>query len=174
MFQPRKRLNWLGRFKFQASMMLGALAVLTIGQSVVQAAAVKYNYNGHDYKHKENFSFARGEMVVFYDTDEICNSYVLVPGVILISNGLLAFFYLLCLLWLFLGISIVSDIFMGAIEVITSSTKSVEKVDPVTRKCSLIFRRNHPRDAEGMEPYARQSYPHGARLQRPRNSALRH
>ena len=32
-------------------MMLGALAVLTIGQSVVQAASIKYNYNGHDYKH---------------------------------------------------------------------------------------------------------------------------
>ena len=73
-------------------------------------------------------------MVVFYDTEEICNSYVLIPGVILIDNGVLGFFYLLCLLWLFLGISIVSDIFMGAIEVITSSTREVSKTDPVTGK----------------------------------------
>jgi len=79
-------------------------------------------------------------MVVFYDSDELCDSFLLIPGVILINNGVLAFFYLLCLLWLFLGISIVSDIFMGAIEVITSSTKEVTKVDPVTSKPKFTFR----------------------------------
>jgi hypothetical protein len=57
-----------------------------------------------------------------------------VPGVILLNNGLLAFFYFVTLMFLFLGISIVSDVFMNAIEVITSSTKVVLKEDPVTRK----------------------------------------
>lgn len=61
-------------------------------------------------------------------------SWLLVPGVILMNNGLLAVFYFFCLIYLFLGISIVSDIFMGAIEVITSSSKEVIKVDAVTSK----------------------------------------
>ena len=50
------------------------------------------------------------------------------------NNGFLAVVYLLALIYLFLGISIVSDIFMNAIEVITSQTKIITKIDPVTRE----------------------------------------
>lgn len=42
--------------------------------------------------------------------------------------------YLLFLGWLFLGIAIVADIFMEAIEVITSQTKIVQLEDPSTGK----------------------------------------
>jgi hypothetical protein len=45
---------------------------------------------------------------------------VLIPGTSLLPKGLLAIMYLLFLGWLFLGIAIVADIFMEAIEVITS------------------------------------------------------
>ena len=43
-------------------------------------------------------------------------------------------FYFLILIYLFLGIAIVADIFMEAIEVITSKTRTVEIQDPVTGK----------------------------------------
>lgn len=43
-----------------------------------------------------------------------------VPGTSLISNGVLGVVYFIFLVWLFLGINISADIFMEAIEVITS------------------------------------------------------
>ena len=53
---------------------------------------------------------------------EICNSSVLIPGIALLQTGLLAIFYALALLYLFLGIGIVSEVFMEGIEKITSTT----------------------------------------------------
>jgi len=46
----------------------------------------------------------------------------LIPGIAILPSGLLAIFYGLTLLYLFLGIGIVSDLFMAGIEKITSHT----------------------------------------------------
>ena len=51
---------------------------------------------------------------------------MIVPGTSLMNDGLMGVVYCLVLFWFFLGIAIVADIFMGAIEQITS------KVDIVT------------------------------------------
>jgi hypothetical protein len=59
---------------------------------------------------------------------------VLVPGTTLLPKGLLGIAYLAFLGFLFLGISIVADIFMEAIEVITSQTVTKEVVDIETGK----------------------------------------
>jgi len=40
-------------------------------------------------------------------------SFLVIPGVSLIPQGVQAFFYLMFLFWLFLGIAIIADIFMG-------------------------------------------------------------
>jgi hypothetical protein len=40
-------------------------------------------------------------------------SYVIVPGMSLLSDGVQGFAYFMALVYLFLGIAIVSDIFMG-------------------------------------------------------------
>lgn len=58
---------------------------------------------------------------------------VLIPGTSLLPSGFLGLVYFIFLCWLFLGISIVADIFMEAIEVITSQTRLQEfkdKEDP--------------------------------------------
>ena len=39
-------------------------------------------------------------------------SWVLVPGVTVLSRGFLAIVYMLVLFWMFLGMNIVADIFM--------------------------------------------------------------
>ena len=49
-----------------------------------------------------------------------------IPGSYMISTPVLAVATLLTLAWLFMGIGIISDIFMEAIEVITSQVKAVE------------------------------------------------
>jgi len=48
-----------------------------------------------------------------------------VAGTQLMGNRTLGIFYFMFLLWLFLGISVIADIFMEAIEIITSTTKDV-------------------------------------------------
>ena len=54
---------------------------------------------------------------------------MLVPGTSLISKPVLAVIYFIFLCWLFMGIAIIADIFMEAIEVITSKTVIVEVWD---------------------------------------------
>jgi hypothetical protein len=51
---------------------------------------------------------------------DLCNSFVLLPGVMLMNHGFLAVVYLIALVYLFLGIAIISDIFMESIEQITA------------------------------------------------------
>jgi solute carrier family 8 (sodium/calcium exchanger) len=52
----------------------------------------------------------------------------LIPGIATLSNGFLAVCYGLCLIYLFLGISIVSEIFMESIEKITAKQVIVKVV----------------------------------------------
>ena len=59
---------------------------------------------------------------------------VLIPGTSLLPNWFLGIVYIIFLGFLFLGISIVADIFMEAIEVITSQTVMKEHTDPTDGK----------------------------------------
>ena len=72
------------------------------------------------------FNLANGYCVETITTEKACHSWVVLHGTSLYNKGVLGFFYFLFLVYLFLGIAIVADIFMGAIEVITS--KEVEQV----------------------------------------------
>ena len=72
------------------------------------------------------FDLANGYCVETITTEKACHSWVVLHGTSLYNKGVLGFFYFLFLIYLFLGIAIVADIFMGAIEVITS--KEVEQV----------------------------------------------
>mmetsp|Transcript_27992 Transcript_27992/g.65642 ORF Transcript_27992/g.65642 Transcript_27992/m.65642 type:complete len:784 (-) Transcript_27992:280-2631(-) len=60
--------------------------------------------------------YAEGE-----DATYECSSWLLAPGTNLANRPFLAFIYLVGLAYIFLGIAIISDIFMAAIEVITAS-----------------------------------------------------
>lgn len=64
--------------------------------------------------------FPRGRIVYYGHNTEVCNVLILIPGTALLPRGLLAIAYGLSLIYLFLGISIISDIFMVGIENITS------------------------------------------------------
>lgn len=67
-----------------------------------------------------------GGMIEEYTNKEnFCTSWIYNRGLSLIDDGVLGFLYLLFLVWLFVGISILADIFMDAIEVITSKSTIV-------------------------------------------------
>ena len=57
-------------------------------------------------------TMARGATGKFTTYRLIAFSFVIIPGTSLLPKGLMGFVYLMWLLWLFVGISIVSDIFM--------------------------------------------------------------
>lgn len=59
------------------------------------------------------------------NSSEQCKSWLLLPAENLWSAGLRAFLYVLAILYLFLGVAISSDIFMGSIEVITSKKRTI-------------------------------------------------
>lgn len=79
-------------------------------------------------KEFENMSidnYPRGRIVKFSNKEEVCESVLILPGTDILPIPLLAIAYFLTLCWLFLGISIVADIFMASIEKITSQTTTV-------------------------------------------------
>ena len=64
-----------------------------------------------------------GGFIEEYSNGEtFCTSWIFHPGLSLLGDGALGVLYLLFLVWLFIGIAIMSDIFMEAIEVITSKS----------------------------------------------------
>jgi len=87
---------------------------------VVVNAAQTYFYKDKEWRVNQIETYDRGFVSTFANTEEICDSWILGPGMPLQHPALLFSVYLFILLELFLGISIISDIFMNAIEKITS------------------------------------------------------
>lgn len=73
--------------------------------------------------------YDRGQIVEYSSKEEFCHSWILIDGTPLQPDWLLAIAYFFGLVYLFLGIALVSDIFMDCIEVITSQTKTVKYTD---------------------------------------------
>ena len=77
---------------------------------------------------------ANGFVEVYYDKESYCfDSSIEISGMALMPKGGLAFIMFIFLMYLFLGISIIADIFMGAIEAITSVTPRIEVYDNVSK-----------------------------------------
>jgi hypothetical protein len=84
------------------------------------AGAEHLCYDGEAFSSTETEWYPRGRIVYYSHNEQVCNSTLLIPGTAILPNGLLAVFYALALVYLFLGIYVVSDIFMASIERITS------------------------------------------------------
>lgn len=75
---------------------------------------------------KTSRTYMPGGMIEEYTNKEtFCTSWIYHVGLSLVSEGALGVLHLLFLAWLFIGISILADIFMDAIEVITSKSTFV-------------------------------------------------
>jgi len=100
-----------------------------IGKDYMVNAEEKFSFNGDEFSSYSYAPMAKGAIHYFGKNSEICNSPILLPGIALLPRGLMAIFYCLALIYLFLGISIVADIFMSGIEKITSQTQIVQIKD---------------------------------------------
>jgi hypothetical protein len=81
----------------------------------------KYEYKRDDGT-KEEFdhmliqNYPTGRIVMFSNKESVCTSGWVLPGTEILPIPLLAIAYFITLCWLFLGISVVADIFMASIE----------------------------------------------------------
>lgn len=83
-------------------------------------------WNDDEWLSTDETEFPRGRIVYYSKNTEVCNSWIIVPGTAILPTGLLAIGYCLSLIYLFMGIGIISDIFMNGIERITAEKKKVE------------------------------------------------
>jgi len=88
-------------------------------------AADELKYAGDDFKSVSQVNFDRGRIVYYSKNIEVCNSKYLIPGIALMPRGFLAIAYGMFLIYLFIGIGIISDIFMESIEKITARKQTV-------------------------------------------------
>lgn len=70
-----------------------------------------------------------GYIEEFTNSERFCSSWVVVPGTSLLPNIFLGLTFTLIILYLLLGIAIVTDIFMESIEKITSKVTNVQLPD---------------------------------------------
>lgn len=83
--------------------------------------------------------FTMGRTFYYEGSEDKCwNSWVMMPGFYLLSKGVLVVAMLIALGYLFLGIAIISDIFMEAIEEITSITTTEEIWDEQSKQKYFI------------------------------------
>lgn len=90
-----------------------------------------FEWQGRPYTKQSITNFKSGQIVEF-ETDnreEFCHSFILVPAFSLGNKGFLAVLYIIAIIYIFVGVSIISDIFMDSITVITAATKTIKTRD---------------------------------------------
>lgn len=108
--------------------------IFTMGSSyflgeVTSNDDVELKYNDEIFKSANQENFERGRIVYYSKNIEVCNSFMLIPGIALMPRGFLAICYGLMLVYLFSAIGIISDIFMESIEKITARKETIKILD---------------------------------------------
>ncbi len=104
----------LAKFRTVSSVLLALVVGVGLAQTAMNLNGL-YSWDGELWEHKEYSETKTGYLEVFaHSKDDVCRSdLVTIPGMMLLNIWLQAAAYLITLLYLFLGISIVADLFMG-------------------------------------------------------------
>ena len=126
------------RFKYLCSLTLCGILFNFISDQIAVKAQLDsdplaysgpFYYEGTLYEYHMHTvgSGKKGYIEEYTNKNTFCVSElpIIVPGTSLMNEAFLGIVYLLVLFWFFLGIAIVADIFMEAIEVITSKSDLV-------------------------------------------------
>ena len=121
------------RVKWMSLVLLGTLCLSFISNQLAANAEVEdtfsgpFFYEGNSYTLYERREGSGGYVEEYTTKSTICMPAlpITVPGTSLMSDAFMGTVYCLVLFWFFLGIAIVADIFMEAIEVITSKKELV-------------------------------------------------
>ena len=126
----RRRVTYMSIFA------LAGFVTQLFTSSVVVDAKIKdtnfegpYIWEGVEYEKFLRLNNPQGFIEEYTEKETFCHSFVYHNGLSLLSDTSLAVVYLLFLFWLFIGIAILADIFMEAIEQITSKSELVQVPD---------------------------------------------
>lgn len=86
----------------------------------------KYTFRDNEYQNYIREKQSQGYIEEYYGEERCFSSMIATPGVSLLPTGLMGFAWFMFLIYLFMGISISAEIFMDAINVITSKTTLVK------------------------------------------------
>lgn len=86
-----------------------------------------FEWRGETFTRQSITDYKTGQIVEFGtdSREEFCHSFILTPGFQLQKSWYLAAVYIIFLVWIFVGVAIISDIFMDSITVITSAKRIV-------------------------------------------------
>jgi Ca2+/Na+ antiporter len=90
-----------------------------------------FQWKGKPYTKQFITNYSTGQIVEYQDDtrEEFCHSIILFPGFSLQQSWWLGTLYFITLVYIFVGVSIISDIFMDSITVITSAKRVVQVRD---------------------------------------------
>lgn len=100
--------------------------------AVEKQANGNYTFRGESYKSYVKQVMEGGYIEEYYQDQRCYSSVIDIPGTSLMPTWIMGFSYFVFMIWLFMGIAISADIFMEAIEVITSKTQLIVIEDPTT------------------------------------------
>jgi len=102
----------------------------------------KYVWHATEFDMFKRQDQSTGYIEEYSNKETFCHSSLLTPGASLMNDSFMAVIYFLILIYFFLGIAIVADIFMEAIEVITSKKTVVMVNDPNDPSKQIEVERN--------------------------------
>ena len=83
-------------------------------------------------------NYSDGYVVEFAKNGSRCQSWLLLPAENLWNEGIRGFLYIVAICYMFFGVAVSSDIFMDAIEVMTSKKRKILSFDPETNETKEI------------------------------------
>ena len=120
-----KGISW--RSHARSATLLAATTLAVVAMSVSADHPTKVTKTKYYKRSASRISWGYMEET-YRSEDDVCDSYMMFPGQNMVWNRYsLGILYFLGLMWCFLGVAIVADLFMGAIEVITSEEVTVER-----------------------------------------------
>lgn len=93
-----------------------------------------YVYEGTPYALFQKFNQPGGYVEEYTNKEGFCGSFLFAPGFSFMNDIVVGVFLLIVLFYVFLGVAIIADLFMEAIEVITSKVEVVEMFDDEGKK----------------------------------------
>ena len=94
----------------------------------------KYSFNKNSYTDYDKMVNGNGYIEEYWSNERCYSGLINTPGISLLPVYIMGPAYFMFLIYLFLGISISADIFMEAIEVITSTTSVQEFYDSKSKQ----------------------------------------
>eukprot|EP00347_Sterkiella_histriomuscorum_P016076 403354581 len=79
-------------------------------------------------------TYQRGQVVEYYNHGEICESFLLVPGMQMLNDSVLAFVYIVIIAYVYIGVYLAMDVLLEAINHITSRQEIIKQMNPQTKK----------------------------------------